>query len=113
MLERLEDAERRLEEACEEINVLNAALEGAKQTNDDLVVQCKFWRQAAEHAVTGWNALEDKYETLLEATRNAEACLANTLAYVAPPDDAAPAEQSSVDLGDGVKLRLVEDEEPL
>lgn len=50
--ERLEDAERRLLEACNEINDLN--------------VQCKFWRQAAEHAVDGWNKLEDEYEGLLE-----------------------------------------------
>lgn len=29
-------------------------------------VQARFWRQAAEHAVDGWNALEDKHEHLRE-----------------------------------------------
>lgn len=36
----------------------------------DLTVQCKFWRQAAEHAVTGWNQLEDKYEGTVDIVRN-------------------------------------------
>lgn len=40
------------------------------KTIDDLEVQLRFWRQAAEHAVNGWNALEDKHESLLEAARN-------------------------------------------
>ena len=33
---------------------------------DDLEVQLRFWRQAAEHAIEGWNKLEDKYDALIE-----------------------------------------------
>jgi cob(I)alamin adenosyltransferase len=45
--ERLTDAEKKLEEACEEINSLTRA-------NRDLNTIVKFWRQAAEHAIAGW-----------------------------------------------------------
>lgn len=95
-----------IEEACEEIIALRRAV-------DDLNVQCRFWRQAAEHAVKGWNALEDKYEMLLESARNAETCLANTLAYVAPPVEDQPAEEcGTADLGFGPR-RIVETEKPI
>jgi hypothetical protein len=36
---------------------------------EDLKVQCRFWRQAAEHAVDGWNKLEDEHELLKETLR--------------------------------------------
>ncbi len=51
-----------LEAACDEIIALT-------RTIDDLRVQCKFWRQAAEHAVTGWDKLEDEHELLLDTLR--------------------------------------------
>lgn len=61
-LERLADAEKRLLEACDEINRYASAL-------DDANVQCRFWRRAAEHAVDGWNALEDQHELLVDTLR--------------------------------------------
>jgi hypothetical protein len=67
LLERLEDAERRLEEACDEIIEIGRERDRALKAVDELNVQCKFWRQAAEHAVEGWNKLEDKHELVIEA----------------------------------------------
>ena len=126
--------EHKLEEACEEIIYLRGEVatlareyDGAKaaceslaiyiraqgRANDDLDLQIKFWRQACEHAVTGWNKLEDKYESIIESARNAETCLANTLAYLEPVVEDQPAEEcTSADLGFG-PLRVVEEETPL
>jgi hypothetical protein len=83
-----------LEEACEEIIQLRLACEEAmaevirlrreataaavRRFKDaelvtaqqaDLEVQCKFWRQAAEHAVNGWNVMQDRFEEAVEAIR--------------------------------------------
>jgi hypothetical protein len=77
-----------LEDAVNEINVLNAAVEGSKQTIDDLFVQLRFWRQAAERAVNGWNLLEDRYEQLVQSSRDAAAQITSTLAHLEPYADA-------------------------
>jgi len=98
VLERLEDAERRLEKCVEELLEAHRAI-------DDLNVQCKFWRQAAEHAVNGWNKLEDAHEALLEKL---SALCSDDREEWAPP---MPSEQT-VDVGFG-KMRIVEDETPL
>ena len=79
-----EDLEHCIAERHDELTAANAAI-------DDLSVQCKFWRQAAEHAVKGWNDLEDKHEQLLATARGAESLLANTLAFLDPPCESAPA----------------------
>lgn len=54
--------ERVLEIAREEIIAL-------KRQVVDLDVIARFWRLAAEHAVTGWNKLEDEHELLKETLR--------------------------------------------
>lgn len=68
----------------------------------DLEVQLRFWRQCAEHAVTGWNALEDKVAVALEA--------------LGARDEAPPAivEElvNEIEIG-GRVLRVVEDEVPV
>lgn len=47
-----------------QLDAQNAAIE-------DLNTQCRFWRQAAEHAVEGWNKLEDKHDAALDALKAA------------------------------------------
>lgn len=100
-----------------ELAAANAAIE-------DLNVQCKFWRQAAEHAVKGWNALEDKVEAAKEALdaieHNTDAVreLLGSSDEWAPPDivaavDHALSPYASYELEPGVKLRVVEDETPI
>lgn len=95
--ERLADAEKKLEDACDEIIALRRRLE-------ELDTVSLFWRQAAEHAVTGWNALEDEHDLLKETLR--------ALAAVEPAPLAVSKEavEGLIDLGDGVKLRVVETE---
>ena len=90
-------------------------LHAAESACDDLNVQCRFWRQAAEHAVEGWNKLEDKIEhavQILGGTFDAEApepAVVSQLGAIfsgeAPP--------STIDLGEGVTLRVVETETPI
>jgi hypothetical protein len=67
--DRAYDAEVRLEDACDEIITLKAALEGAKATADDLTMQVRFWRQCAEQALEKWNTLEDEHELLVDTLR--------------------------------------------
>ena len=45
---------------------LRQELSASLQEIDDLKVQVRFWRRAAEHAVNGWNTLEDKVEAALQ-----------------------------------------------
>lgn len=87
-----------LEQAAEEIIAL-------KRANDDLNTLALFWRRAAEAAVVGWNALEDKHELLLETLR--------ALVHDNTAPDAVSDTLETVDLGDGVKLRVVEEETPI
>lgn len=54
--------ERLIETATEEIIALK------RQLHDQEVI-ARFWRQAAEHACVGWNALEDEHELLKETLR--------------------------------------------
>lgn len=87
-----------------EIQRLELVVKHGDAAIDDLNVQCKFWRQAAEHAVTGWNRLEDEHELLKDTLR----------ALVAEP--AAPVLHSEhtdtvIDIGFG-PMRLLEDETP-
>lgn len=90
---------------------------------DDLNVQCKFWRQAAEHAVKGWNALEDRVSAGLDALDaiegNVDAVreLLGGAEERAPPDivkavDDALAPQQPSEPGT-MEFRVVEDESPL
>lgn len=88
--------------AAAEIRALRAAV-------DDLNVQCKFWRQAAEHAVNGWNKLEDEHEALLEKL---SALASDNRDEWAPPVLHGENQDVVVDVGFG-KMRLVEDETPL
>lgn len=102
--ERLADAEKKLEDACAEIILLMEQLE--EQT-----VLARFWRRAADVAVAGWNALEDKHEELLRAVGEAR----NALEVIDDREEWAPPLEnrddiSSVDFGDGRKLRVVETE---
>lgn len=97
-----------LEQAHEEIETLRLeikrldllVLQGDKSISD-LNVQCKFWRQCAEHAVTGWNKLEDEHELLKETLR--------ALVRDDEPAYLDAAQSCEVDIGLG-PMRLVEDE---
>jgi hypothetical protein len=97
MEQMLQETERKLIEACEEIIAL-------KNANEDLNTVAKFWRQAAEHACVGWNALEDEHEVLKETLR--------ALGANDSPSEPERVEESLVDLGDGLKLTVVETETP-
>ena len=94
------------------INKLEAAI-------DALDVQCKFWRQAAEHAVTGWNALEDRVEAAKEALGalegNIDAVheLLGSSDEWAPPVPVPPMQCAKEPEVNGWPLRIVEDETPL
>ena len=57
---------------------------------EDLNVQCKFWRQAAEHAVKGWNDLEDRVEAAREALVAIEHNADTALELLGMRDDCAP-----------------------
>lgn len=57
------------ERLAAEVIELKRQLEAATKACDDLSVQCRFWRQCAEHAVTGWNKLEDDRAATLDAVR--------------------------------------------
>lgn len=101
--------------ACDEIERLEAELEAASKAIDDLNVQCKFWRQAAEHAVNGWNALEDKVEAAREILDALEGNAFEARTLLGSSEEWAPPELSpyaSYEVG-GVKLRVVEEESPL
>lgn len=117
--------ELRLADLDEEVREL-------KQQLHDANVQAAFWRRAAEQAVAGWDALEDKIDEAIQilkaATEQAlpgdEACkeIDRALALLVersplePPTadlEHALRELPEVDLGDGRKLRVVEDETPL
>jgi chromosome segregation ATPase len=102
-----EQLEKRLECAVEEIIAL-------KQQLEEQQTVAKFWRQAAEHAIEGWNDLEERYEAKLEKLRDIEAMLSLTIGddrpeWAPPITDLSP---QTVDLGDGIKLTVVEDETP-
>jgi hypothetical protein len=105
----LEETEAKLVEACEEIIALKRQLE--EQTTIAM-----FWRQAAEHAVVGWNALDDKYEALLDkvaSARNILDELVDDREEWAPPPDVAPLvpirERRNFDEG----TTIVEEEKPI
>jgi hypothetical protein len=66
---------------------LKRQLEAATKSCDDLNVQCRFWRQCAEHAVTGWNKLEDEHEAMKDTLRE----LARALGMTPIVDDAPEA----------------------
>lgn len=93
----------------------------ARAAIDDLIVQCKFWRQAAEHAVKGWNALEDRVSAGLEALGaiegNVDAVreLLGSADEWAPPDIIAPLkrEMGTFSLDGNTELRVVEEEKPV
>jgi DNA repair exonuclease SbcCD ATPase subunit len=103
-----------IEEACTEIVALREEIVALKRQLEEQQVIAKFWRQAAEHAVAGWNDLEDRYEDKLEKLRNIEAMLSLTIGddreEWAPPITDDP---QTIDLGDGVKLTVIEDETPV
>lgn len=113
----IDEAERQLEDTCFERDEARGELVIAINTIDDLTVQCKFWRQAAEHAVMGWNLLEDKCAATLEALNAIEDNADTVRALLGLEEECAPPledllrELPTVDLGNG-KLRVVEDEKP-
>lgn len=107
--------EKRLEQAADEIIALRKRLE-------ELDTIAKFWRQAAEHAIAGWNDLEERYESKLEKLQNIEAMLSLVIGddrpEYAPPDPLGDPRTlelhgETMDLGDGIKLTIVEDETPI
>jgi hypothetical protein len=134
------DLERKIEEAADEIIVLKRQLEEHQTI-------ALFWRQAAEHAVVGWNALEDNHEEAMRLAfaavfrarhwiervqdmcdARAEPCpddeelegwlneLLKLRGDAAPPAQLEPrarVEEQLVDLGDGIKLTVIEDETPV
>lgn len=108
-LERIEELER-------EVARLEEHNETAMKAVDDLNVQCRFWRQAAEHAVNGWNLLEDKVQATLEVTNAIESnakALRELLVEIDPlePPDLA---QGSHPIGSAnTTLKLVDDETPI
>lgn len=63
-----------IDELARELKITRDRCSDYKQAQEDLNVQVRFWRQAAEHAVLGWNALEDKYEALQNAARDMLEC---------------------------------------
>ncbi len=89
----------------------------AQETIKALNEQCRFWRRAAEQAVDGWNALEDKVQSVLEVANALEgntAALRELLVELDPVEPPDLVQTSFVDLlGDGRKLRVVEDETPI
>jgi hypothetical protein len=97
MEQMIQEVERKLVEACEEIIVLKRQLEEQHTV-------AVFWRQAAEHAIVGWDALEDEHELLKDTLR--------ALAAKEPEPPEVPREtvDGLIDLGDGVTLRIVETE---
>lgn len=107
-----------LEEACEEIVFLqnevnrlhvrvvqsDALVAKHRQAIDDLNVQCKFWRQAAEHAVTGWDRLEEQHEELV----------ARVLTLLqSEPGDVDGEAWRKLEAFVSPQFRIVEDEKPL
>lgn len=127
-LEKLRSAECELEDLRAERDLLRKladagghAFDAIEKMHDDLAVQAKFWRQAAEHAVEGWNRLEEKYETAVQAIRDffddsvdseslAERC--ERILENAPDEGPAPCTaQLEIDLGTG-PLCVVEEEKP-
>lgn len=92
----LEQAVEEILELKREVQRLELLVHQGDEAVADLNVQCKFWRQAAEHAVTGWNKLEDEHELLKDTLR----------ALVTEPPTIVSPEGAPVD------LRLVEEESP-
>lgn len=101
----------------------------------DARVQAAFWRRAAEQAVTGWDALEDKIDSVVQNLtklrdglpkrpmysfiREVLDSALTVLVEVCPlePDTAVLEhvlrELPEIDLGDGRSLRVVEEETPI
>ena len=104
-------------------NELGEEYRRALQAIDDLNVQCKFWRQAAEHAVNGWNALEDKVEAAKEAIDAIEGNLDAARELLGGSDEWAPPVpvppmQCAISVAkerevNGWPLRIVEEETPI
>ncbi len=115
-------------EACEraglveEVSIFKArekmhgqALSHQSNLIEELDVQCKFWRQAAEHAVKGWNALEDKVEASREVLRAIEHNVDAAHELLGSTDEWAPPEsvvvnESTITMSDGTVLHAIEDE---
>lgn len=57
---------------------------------DALKTECKFWRQAAEHALTLMNALEDRVEAAKEAIRALEGNAGAALELLGGTEEAPP-----------------------
>jgi hypothetical protein len=100
MEQMIQEVERKLVEACEEIIALKRQLEEQHTV-------AVFWRQACEHAIVGWDALEDEHELLKDTLR------ALVSKEPEPLDVPREAVEGLIDLGDGVTLRVVEEEKPL
>lgn len=108
----------------DEIATLRSEVSELTQQLHDANVQAAFWRRATEQAVTGWDALEDKIDQAVQILQKAtgfgdvKAALAILveLSPLEPPTaelEAVLRELPEVDLGDGHKLRVVEEETPL
>lgn len=134
-LERIEELEdevekhvRKYDAACRRIKELET---GYEQSIADLNVIARFWRQAAEHAVTGWNALEDKVDAAIgelqpaydeawpeDAAHGAIAAALTHLVDASPEEPptmeqlATSKELPSIVCGDQT-LRVIEEETPI
>lgn len=73
-----------------ELSQAKSVIEEGIQTIGDLTVQLKFWRQAAEHAIAGWNALEDRVEAAKEAIRALEGNAGAALELLGGTEEAPP-----------------------
>lgn len=124
---RLSDVQYDLERAREKIKELSAKLDSSERNVRGLMSDARFWRDAARQAVSGWEALEDKLDSAVQILQAATdqalpgdaACkeidrALELLVELDPlePDD-APLMNQSVDIGNGQKLTLVEEETPL
>lgn len=109
-----------------EIEGLKFQLEESESNQKLLLHDCAFWRRATEQAVTGWDALEDKIDEVVQKLRAAvEAeldapCITEALEILVelsplePPTTPLPQHATgTIDLGEGVKLTVVEDETPI
>lgn len=129
--DRINDLEHCVEQRHDELVAANAVIEDLKsvieinaiasrEAIEDLNVQCKFWRQAAEHAVKGWNDLEDRVEAAREALVAIEHNADTALELLGIEEDAPPYTVSGISFASITKdpsspgfPRLVETETPI
>lgn len=123
----VERFEQQIKALTAEVARLSAIELAAERACKDLNTQCAFWRRAAKDAVEGWCALEDKIDTVVQklqavAVYAAQSEVAEVLALLVEADPLEPPtlelehalrELPEVDLGDGRKLRVVEEETPI